>query len=36
MPMPPSPRKKLSDADIDTVARWVEAGAIMPPDEAKP
>jgi mono/diheme cytochrome c family protein len=33
-PMPPkSPR--LSDADIATVTRWIQAGAIMP-DAAKP
>ena len=36
MPMPPSPRAKLSDADIATVERWVEAGAIMPDAQPKP
>jgi mono/diheme cytochrome c family protein len=35
MPMPPK-SPKISDADIDTVTRWVKAGAIMPEDEAKP
>jgi cytochrome c len=30
MPMPPQPRKKLSDADIATVTVWVKAGAVMP------
>ncbi|MDQ2833745.1 MAG: c-type cytochrome [Acidobacteriota bacterium] len=29
MPMPPN-KPKLSDADIDAVARWIEAGALMP------
>lgn len=34
-PMPPkSPR--LSDADIATITRWIQAGAIMPPERAKP
>jgi cytochrome c len=32
MPMPPSPREKISDADIATVTAWVKAGAIMPED----
>jgi mono/diheme cytochrome c family protein len=32
MPMPPKPRKKISDADIATVTAWVKAGAIMPED----
>ena len=32
MPMPPPPRKKLTDADIATVTEWVKAGAIMPDD----
>ncbi|GGA69779.1 hypothetical protein GCM10011507_21640 [Edaphobacter acidisoli] len=31
MPMPPK-SPKLSDNDIAIVARWVQAGAIMPPD----
>lgn len=36
-PMPmPSKGKKLSDADIATVERWVKAGAIMPQDVVKP
>jgi len=30
MPMPPPPRKKISDADIATITAWVKAGAIMP------
>lgn len=29
MPMPPKSRK-ISDADIATITRWVNAGAIMP------
>jgi mono/diheme cytochrome c family protein len=29
-PMPMPPKSKLSDADIDIVARWVTAGALMP------
>jgi cytochrome c len=36
MPMPPSPRPKLSDADIATVERWVKAGAVIPQDAPKP
>jgi mono/diheme cytochrome c family protein len=32
MPMPPPPRKKVSDADIATVTAWVKAGAVMPED----
>jgi cytochrome c len=32
MPMPPPPKDKLSDADIAIVAKWVKAGAVMPPD----
>jgi mono/diheme cytochrome c family protein len=32
MPMPPKPRKKISDADIATVTEWVKAGAVMPND----
>ena len=35
MPMPPK-LPKISDADIATVEQWVKAGAIMPPDAAKP
>jgi cytochrome c len=36
-PMPmPDKRKKISDADIATVERWVQAGAIMPADAPKP
>jgi cytochrome c len=36
-PMPmPDKRKKLSDADIAVVERWVNAGAIMPVDQPKP
>jgi mono/diheme cytochrome c family protein len=29
-PMPP--KSKLSDADVATVTRWIQAGAVMPPD----
>ncbi len=29
--MPPTPRPKLSDADIATVETWIKAGAAMPP-----
>lgn len=36
MPMPPSPRQKVADADIATVERWVTAGAVMPEDQPKP
>jgi cytochrome c len=32
MPMPPKPRRKISDADIATVTAWVKAGAVMPDD----
>lgn len=32
MPMPPPPRHKLSDADIATIAQWIQAGMAMPPD----
>jgi cytochrome c551/c552 len=32
-PMPMPPRSKLSDADIATVTKWIEAGAVMPPDQ---
>jgi cytochrome c len=36
-PMPmPDKRKRLSDADIAIVERWVKAGAILPPDGSKP
>jgi len=31
-PMPMPPKDKLSDADIATITRWIQAGAIMPPD----
>jgi mono/diheme cytochrome c family protein len=34
MPMPPK-TKKLSDADIAVIERWVKAGAIMPADAPK-
>ena len=36
MPMPPPPRHKLSDADIATIAQWIQAGMAMPPDPPKP
>ncbi len=36
MPMPPSPRPKLSDTDIHTIEQWVQAGTIMPPETPKP
>lgn len=36
MPMPPSPRPKVSEADIAVVERWVKAGAVMPADQPKP
>ena len=32
MPMPPPPRKKVTDAEIATVTAWVKAGAVMPDD----
>jgi mono/diheme cytochrome c family protein len=32
MPMPPPPHSKLSDADIATIAQWIQAGMAMPPD----
>jgi cytochrome c len=32
-PMPMPPKGKISDADIATVTQWVQAGAIMPPDQ---
>jgi hypothetical protein len=35
MPMPPK-LPKISDADIATVEQWIKAGAIMPPDAARP
>ena len=35
-PTPMPPKKKLSDADIAIVVRWVQAGAIMPADTPKP
>jgi mono/diheme cytochrome c family protein len=31
-PMPMPPKGKLSDADISTITRWVQAGALMPED----
>lgn len=33
-PMPMPPKGKLSDADIATVTAWIQAGAVMPPDQA--
>lgn len=30
MNMPPSPRPKLSDADIATIETWIRAGAVTP------
>ena len=36
MPMPPAPRPKVSDAEIDVVAQWIRAGAVMPADVPKP
>jgi cytochrome c len=30
MPMPPRPRKKITDAEIATITEWVKAGAVMP------
>lgn len=36
MPMPPAPHEKLSDADIATIAQWIQAGMAMPPDPATP
>ncbi|MGA8939936.1 MAG: c-type cytochrome domain-containing protein [Acidobacteriaceae bacterium] len=32
MPMPPPPHSKLPDADIATIAQWIQAGMAMPPD----
>ena len=34
MNMPPSPKPKISDADIATVETWIKAGAVMPPASA--
>jgi hypothetical protein len=31
-PMPMPPKSKLSDAEIATITRWIQAGAVMPPD----
>ncbi len=36
MPMPPAPRPEVSDAEIDVVAQWIKAGAVMPADTPKP
>ena len=36
MNMPPAPRPKVSDAEIDVVAQWIKAGAVMPADAPKP
>ena len=30
MPMPPKPHEKLSDADIATITKWINDGALMP------
>jgi cytochrome c len=32
-PMPMPPKSKISDADIATVTQWIQAGAVMPPDQ---
>jgi len=32
----PHKRKKLSDAEIAIVERWIKAGAILPPDQPRP
>jgi cytochrome c len=32
-PMPMPPKSKISDADIATLVQWIQAGAIMPPDQ---
>jgi cytochrome c len=32
-PMPMPPKSKISDADIAILAQWIQAGAIMPPDQ---
>jgi cytochrome c len=29
-PMPPAPRPKLTDAQIETVEHWIKAGALIP------
>ena len=34
-PKPMPLNRKLSDVDIDAVARWIKAGAIMPNDPAR-
>lgn len=31
-PRPMPPKAKLSDADIATLAAWIKAGAVIPPD----
>lgn len=36
MNMPPSPKPKLSDADIATVEIWIRAGAVMPSTSGSP
>lgn len=33
-PMPMPPKAKISDGDIATVAQWIQAGAIMPPEQS--
>ena len=32
-PMPMPPHHKISDADIAIVTQWIQAGAVMPPDQ---
>jgi cytochrome c553 len=32
-PLPMPPKSKLSDADIATITQWIQAGAVMPPDQ---
>jgi cytochrome c len=32
-PMPMPPKGQISDADIAVLAQWIQAGAIMPPDQ---
>jgi cytochrome c len=32
-PTPMPPKGKLSDADIATIERWIQAGALMPADQ---
>ena len=32
-PMPMPPKSKISDTDIAVIAQWIQAGAIMPPDQ---